>query len=75
MLHNYIISLSIRYQRSVSGSKTNPLMWKALTLLISTQEHTIMSRIPGQSEASRAEDGVYCLGCRGSMKSLLGEGH
>ena len=52
-------------------SKTNPPMGKALTLPTSTRGHMRMSRTPGQSDGFGKEDGVYYLGCHGSMKSLL----
>jgi hypothetical protein len=70
-LHVYIISLSIRYQRSVKESKKNLRMGKALMLLTSIQGCTRMSRTPGPGEGFGTEDEVYCLGRRGSMKSLL----
>jgi hypothetical protein len=37
-------------------------------LQASIQGRTRMSRTPGPSEEFGTEDGVYCLGCRGSMK-------
>jgi hypothetical protein len=70
-LHVHIISSSIRYQKSANESKKNPRMGKALMLQTSIRGHTRMSRTPGPSEGFGTKDGVYCLGCRGSMKSLL----
>ncbi|PGH26699.1 hypothetical protein AJ80_01645 [Polytolypa hystricis UAMH7299] len=67
----HIISSSTRYRRSANEFKKNPRIWKALMLPTSIRVRTRMSRTPGPSEGSGTEDGVYCLGCRGSMKSLL----
>ncbi len=70
-LHVHIISSSIRYRRSGKESKKDPRMGKALILPTSIRERTRMSRTPGPSEGFGTQDGVYCQGCRGSIKSLL----
>jgi hypothetical protein len=49
----------------------NPLIGKVLMLLTSTQVRIKMSRTPGKSEGFRRKDGVYYLGCRRSIGSLL----
>jgi hypothetical protein len=67
----HIISSSIRYRKIVNESKKNPRMGKALTLPTSIRGHTRMSRTSGPSVGFGTEDGVYCLECHGSMKSLL----
>jgi hypothetical protein len=67
----YIISLSIRYRKIVNESKKNPQMGKALTLPTSIRGHTRMLRTFRLSVGFRTEDGVYCLECYRSMKSLL----
>ena len=70
-LHVHIISSFTRYRRSVKESKTNPRMGKALVLSTLIRWRMRMSRTPGPSEGFGTEDGVYYLGCRGNMKSLL----
>jgi hypothetical protein len=70
-LHVYIISSSIRYQRSVKESKKNLRIGKVLILPISIRGRMRMLRTPGLSEGFRTKDKVYYLEYRGSMKSLL----
>jgi hypothetical protein len=55
----------------VNKSKKNPRIRKALILQISIQGLMRMLKTREPSEGSGTKGGVYCLGCRESINSLL----